>query len=519
LSFLDETRVALIKESPHYATEPPYDCSEQYPEWVGARVAKEDNPAYRGVRDVLLHLDLDRANQGSPAWNPLGDLIEPGDVVVIKPNLVAHANIGARAFGLTDTASLVTHGSVLRVVADYAAKALKGQGTIIVGDCPIQGTVWERVTTLTGLPSIQGHIRTSFPGVDFRFEDYRLATARTKGGWVAERIEKSASLSEYAEVDLGRDSLLTPLMETDPDVSFGVSQYPRRRMKAAHSTSRNAYLVAKRLLTPDVFINLPKLKAHQKAGVSCALKNLVGINGHKDYLPHFRYGSPKQGGDEYPDGNFLWDLMWRCYHAEWERDRGNAKRVFRLLSLLCAGAARAMGAPRHFTWLGGGSWHGNDTIWRTVLDLNRLFFYFDSVNGLGDKPRDGLRYLAIADGLIGAEKESPLAPSPVPSGWLLGARNPAALDAVATACMGFDIEKVKLIHEAFVQRRWPLANFDAADIDVCGNTGATALADIYSWRLFTPFNPSQGYRGAIEYRDSERKPLLPSAIAESTAAR
>jgi len=32
------------------------------------------------------------------------------------------------------------------------------------------------------------------------------------------------------------------------------------------------------------------LKLHRKAGITCALKNLIGINGNKEYLPHHRLG-------------------------------------------------------------------------------------------------------------------------------------------------------------------------------------------------------------------------------------
>jgi uncharacterized protein (DUF362 family) len=512
-TFLDDSLVALIKESPWYSTAPPYDPSEPYPEWPDARISQEENPAYRGVRDVLLQLGLDSWNARTRFWNPLGDLIRPGNTVVVKPNLVAHANIGARAFGVTDTDSLITHGSVLRAVIDYTAKALDGNGTIIVGDCPIQGTIWEKVVHLAGLPSIQHHIGQVFPGVRFRVQDYRLAAARTTAGWVSERLPTGRSLTEYLEVDLAEESLLAPL-EGAGVASFGVSQYSKRRMRAAHSGGRNSYLISTDLLTPDVFINVPKLKAHQKAGLTCALKNLVGINGHKDYLPHFRYGSPRQGGDEFPDGNWLWNLMWGCYHMDWERDRGLIKRVFRLLSFLCAGAHRLSGAPRHSTWLGGGSWQGNDTIWRTVLDLNRLFFYFDRSSGmLADKPREDIKYLVIADGLIGGEKESPLAPSPVSSGWLLGATNPLAVDAVAAACMGFDVDKIRLIREAFQIDGWPLASFGLQDIEISGNTGATRLEDIYRRHLYTPFEPSQGFRGAIEFQGFGARAVRPPDTA------
>ncbi len=499
LDFLDNRQVALVKEGASYPANAPYHPSESYPEWPGADVAPEDNPAYRGVRQVLRSLNLDAAHADSPEWNPLGDIIRPGNTVVIKPNLVSHRNIGAQAFGITDTSSLITHGSVIRAIADYVGKALRGHGRLIVGDCPIQGTDWNQVIALAGLPQIKSYVGKTFPGVVFEIKDFRLAIARTVSGWVASRSPGNLPRSEYVEVDLGADSLLVPLMRASPNQSFGVSQYPRGRMQAAHSPARNAYLVARDLLTPDVFISTPKLKAHQKAGITCALKNLVGINGHKDYLPHFRYGSPKNGGDEYPDGNWLWDAMWSCYHMAWERNGSFQKRFFRALSLLCAGTY-SLNGRKHATWLGGGSWHGNDTIWRTVLDLNRLFFYYDRSSGkLGDSPRSDMRYLAIVDGLIGGEKESPLAPSPVPSGWMIGGSNPAAVDAVAAACIGFDVQRIPQVRNAFTDMRWPLAGFGWQDIRIKGHAAVQGLSDIYHQNMFTPFAPSQGFRGHIEF--------------------
>ena len=58
-------------------------------------------------------------------------------------------------------------------------------------------------------------------------------------------------------------------------------------------------------LEADVIINLPKLKTHQKAGITCALKNLIGINGNKEYLPHHRIGGFELGGDCYPGSSDL----------------------------------------------------------------------------------------------------------------------------------------------------------------------------------------------------------------------
>src|SRR5574339_536254 len=44
-----------------------------------------------------------------------------------------------------------------------------------------------------------------------------------------------------------------------------------------------------------------------------------------------------------------------------------------------------------------GNWHGNDTCWRMVLDLNKCLFYYD---GEGRPRREPRRYLAVVDGVI-----------------------------------------------------------------------------------------------------------------------
>ena len=108
------------------------------------------------------------------------------------------------------------------------------------------------------------------------------------------------------------------------------------------------------------------------------LKNLVGINGHKDYLPHFCYGGPSSGGDEYQNESPLTMLRWSLLHRSWELERGPIKALWHRASQAVAFAQRVAGASHEeLARTGGGSWHGNDTLWRTILDLNRTLFYFD----------------------------------------------------------------------------------------------------------------------------------------------
>ncbi|MBF0560159.1 MAG: DUF362 domain-containing protein [Nitrospirae bacterium] len=498
--FLDDPRVALVKENPSYAGTSPFHPDERYPEWPGMPIGKEDNPAYRAVRRLFYLLNLDKDNYGMSRWNPLKSIIRPGNRVVLKPNLVSHFNHGAKAYGLTDTDSLVTHGSLIRAVLDYCAKALEEQGTIIICDCPIQGADWEKLTEFVGLSQIRDFFCATHPEIELQVKDYRLGTAVMKHGVMVRRLADENAMGNYLEVDIGQDSLLLPLMQNGCE--FGVSQYSKQRMKKAHNLQSNKYLFPKDILHTDVLINLPKMKTHMKAGVTCALKNLVGINGHKDYLPHFRFGSPKNGGDEYPDGNWLWDLMWFLTHKEWETRMMWLKSSLYFLTKVCSFFLPAFsGLPKGSGCIGGGGWHGNDTLWRTILDINRVFFYFDRRNERVDPGiSDRTKYLAILDGLIAGEKESPLAPTPVRSGIMMASFNPLAMDTVAAAMMGLDIHSIKQIVQGFDLKKLPLAKFSIEDIEILGQESFRCVSEIYSQKAYIPFNPSVGFKGFVEYR-------------------
>jgi hypothetical protein len=70
-------------------------------------------------------------------------------------------------------------------------------------------------------------------------------------------------------------------------------------------------------LEADVIINLPKPKTHKKTGLTGAIKNLVGLVGDKELLPHHRNGGATDGGDCYPGRSF------RLRLAELMLDHGN----------------------------------------------------------------------------------------------------------------------------------------------------------------------------------------------------
>jgi uncharacterized protein (DUF362 family) len=85
--------------------------------------------------------------------------------------------------------------------------------------------------------------------------------------------------------------------------------YDPNLMIAHHDKHRHEYLITNRVFEADLIINLPKLKTHIKAGLTGALKNLIGINGHKEFLPHHIKGSYLEGGDNYMNPSFLKEYM------------------------------------------------------------------------------------------------------------------------------------------------------------------------------------------------------------------
>jgi uncharacterized protein (DUF362 family) len=98
----------------------------------------------------------------------------------------------------------------------------------------------------------------------------------------SDKTENLRRESEYVLFDLADRSLLD-VPEWDAS-RFRVTMYDPDRLRRTHARGRHQYLVAREVIAADLVVNLPKLKSHRKAGITGALKNLVGINGNKEYL-------------------------------------------------------------------------------------------------------------------------------------------------------------------------------------------------------------------------------------------
>ena len=97
-----------------------------------------------------------------------------------------------------------------------------------------------------------------------------------------------------------------------------------------------------------------------------------------------------------------------------------------------------------------GDWFGNDTVWRTTLDLN-LVLYCATREGL-DFGRSQRAFLGVIDGIVGMDREAPMSGLPVDSRLLIAARDPLAADLLASYLMGFDPRKVPTLMAAMSRR-------------------------------------------------------------------
>jgi uncharacterized protein (DUF362 family) len=430
--------VGLSRTRPSYeGLEAPWGPGTAYPELeallgAGAVEGPPANHVYAAVRASLRGLGLDGARFGTADWNPLRELVAEGSTIVLKPNFIRHWNPSEGAGGTVQ--SVITHGSVLRAMADYALLAAGPEGRVIVAEAPQMDCDFDRIREIVGLDQIVEHLRR-VAGRRLEVVDLRREAVRFEDGIITERKSLPGDPLGYRAVDLGTKSFFSG-SGLDPN-RFRGADYDPGPTAEHHRGGRNAYLLSETVLSADLVINLPKLKTHKKTGVTLALKNLVGINGDKNWLPHHSVGSVDRGGDEFPD-NKLIDRL-RSKATEIARPllaRGRGYRFFRA-------ARKVEWATRGSSFIRAGNWYGNRTTWRMCCDLNRCLYYSDREGLHLEAPEPVKKVLTVIDAVVGGEGEGPLAPVDVPLGVVMAGLDPIGVDVAAVRLMGFDEEKLE----------------------------------------------------------------------------
>lgn len=443
----------------------------ELPAWV------KPTAAIIALRSLMAAAHCDEQRLNSTDWNPLEEWVADKKVV-LKPNWVFHENASGHGIDC-----LVTHASVLEAILHYVIKARPKR--LVIGDAPIQGCDFQCLMVRSGVLEMLDRLSSYNTKIDIK--DFRR-TIRPDGRLETKPVEACRSLDDFVLYDLGADSILEEI--TAPDSEFRVTMYDPDLLQRTHGAQRHQYLIARDVIDADVVFNVPKLKTHKKACITGALKNLVGINGHKEYLPHHRKGSPAAGGDCYPERSFVKRVVEDLLDAA-NRSRSRVSRWV-LANAVRGGMAyrRMIHADDNFE----GSWHGNDTVWRMTLDLQRILHY-----GRADGKMSDIRQrkvITVTDAIIAGEGEGPMAPTPVGLGIMTLGWNTAAVEWINALLMGLAPERVALTREAFSVYRYPVANFAPSDLSVVVDGREVGIDDLFA-RYGRKFRLPSGWQGAF----------------------
>jgi uncharacterized protein (DUF362 family) len=481
----------FIWQSPSgdYPCKAPFAPSRRYPEHADDERLTTENHVYDAVRETFHMAALDAAHYGTQDWNPLRELIHPGETVLLKPNLVKETHPrdpqGWRY--------VLTHGSVIRAVADYVFKALGSEGRVVIADAPQTDSSFDAICKQLGLDVLADWYRAR--GFDCQLTDLRKEEWENRGGVIVARRELHGDPHGYVAFNLGDDS---EFADHSGEGRYFGADYDEREVNRHHSGGRHEYLIAGSAIRADVIFSLPKLKTHKKAGVTCSLKNLVGVNGDKNWLPHHTEAGRNHPGDERPSiGAKHWverAMVRRLRHlalvmpriGPWVLRQG--RRVGRYTFGDTEDVVRS------------GNWWGNDTTWRMCLDLNKIILYGNQDGTLRPAaPESRKRHYALVDGIIAGEARGPLDPDPVAAGMLVFGVSAAHVDAACTYLMGFDPDRIPIVRQAFRCRRYAIAEGDWRDVQVTSNRADwnRSLSDIPPEATFH-FAPHFGWKGHVE---------------------
>lgn len=480
-------------QSATYPTVAPFHPSTAYPEYpFGDRIGLELNVAYDGVRRLFHALGYDHQLWGTPIWNPLGQLIEPGMTVVLKPNWVLSRHPQGK-----DVYSIITHPAVIRAVADYCWLALRGEGRIVIADAPEYDCNFSQLMHVTELPAIC-EMYSEFPGPTVSVRDLRTYWSRSRH-FPSMVLPLTGDPDGQVMVDLGTESALNGR----PAEHFYGAVYHRSEIIQEHSAGRHRYEFSGTVLKADVLISLPKLKVHKKVGVTLNFKGLMGTVTNKNLCVHYNLGSPRQGGDQYPEGWFNRRERFLIGVERWMYDhllaprRRSLEYLHRSLYWLHGKTLKHLGLSvrPEKRLLDAGNWWGNDSAWRMVDDLARIIHFADAAGNLHSTQQR--RMLSVIDGIVGGENNGPLAPDPKPAAVLIGGESFAAVDLAATRWMGFDPRKF---------RQFDLLNDRSIDLGIRSCEDLEIVSDDPTVRSCfedpsdrcANFQPHPGWKGRVE---------------------
>jgi uncharacterized protein (DUF362 family) len=291
----------------------------------------EFNPAYDFVWETVAKLQL-----GS-SINPLDDLINEGDIVLIKPNWVDYGP------------AVYTRPEVVRPLIDMAVAA--GAATIYIGDGGGNSADTVILMNDSGYAAMANTLNTQNPGT--HIEAINLNSLSHGWHWVNLSSNSSFAGSGYTQADLaaGGGSLFGHEYYETPD-SLGANP---------EGEPMGWYAISDKILDADVIINVPKMKTHQTMIATMSIKNLVGCTIGSTYdessgdcqsrIPH--YGMWED--DPYFNNGVFWrsilDMNKILLYTD---ENGVMQDTQQRKYLNIVDGIQAMERSQHHVWGGGG---------------------------------------------------------------------------------------------------------------------------------------------------------------------
>lgn len=458
-----------------------YAPSQYYPEYKWDDISGEKNEVYDMIRECLYRYGLDSDHFNTPKWNPMGDFIHPGDTVLIKPNWVEDKNEN-KSGGLE---CLVTNASIIRAIIDYVYLAIKDTGHIIVGDSAMPDCNLSALMKNAHYDVIWKSCEDR--GIHILVKDFREDIVSGFANSVTETNGDNELI-----IDLDSESMFST-------TEYNVGKYRNGIVDATkmnefyHSKGHHRYGVSKIALQADVIINLSKPKTHRKAGYTAALKNYIGICSKKISIPHNVMGNIKEGGDTYYGPKYIFETeqQLRDIQNKLQTAHKNSAAIFIKCLRIPFWIFRKI---THKYFFGTGNWYKNDTIWRSILDLNRIVIYADKSGKMRDVPQR--KFFNLGDMIIAGHKNGPLAPSPMELGVLLCSDDPVAFDLTVINLMGLNYKYLPVLNKIPEIVRYPILKDECNQFKIFSNDSLLNDKNITDMPigLYGFFEPADGWK-------------------------
>lgn len=445
------------------------------------KVYKQEKVSYETLR-------LETEKVSEYLFGDLRNQIQQGMTVVLKPNFVKESHMRKP----NDWDYVITHTEIIRLVLGYVVDRLNNNGKVYIVDAPQTDSDYDEIIKRVKLKEIVEEAR-NHTSVVIEYFDLREERWFYKDGIIVSKKKLRGDPNGYVKINLKDKSEFYG----KENKQFYGADYDMNETAKYHNETDNIYIVSKTILSADVFINLPKLKTHKLGGVTCCLKNLVGTCVVKNSIPHHTVGAPENGGDKFE-------------HLSAKNDNENKLKALALrilkyknpiinypFILIKKLAGLYFGSPKEQV-IRNGMWYGNDTIWRSTLDLNKILLYADKNGVMQETVQRG--YFAVVDGIYAGENNGPMEPDKKETGILISGDNPAIVDTAAATLMGFDYKKIPSIFNAFRCRYYSLTEtVNPMDIKVESNYAEwNKHISEFKYDDTLKFVPHFGWKGHIE---------------------